>query len=73
MFLHISKTFVQTNSEVILMSKNIKKNTKDKLASGPSTTGSYGTSTDANLTTASSGAGDSHGLFMNYNTDKKQD
>lgn len=55
------------------MSKNMKKNTKDKLASGPSTTGSYGTSTDANLTTASSGAGDSHGLFMNYNTDKKHD
>ena len=55
------------------MSKNIKKNTKDKLSSGPSTTGSYGTSTDANLTTASSGTGDSHGLLMSYNTDKKHD
>jgi hypothetical protein len=73
MFLHISKTFVQTNSEVILMSKNIKKNTKDKLASGPSTTGSYGTSTDANLTTASSGAGDPHDFLMSYNADKKHD
>jgi hypothetical protein len=56
------------------MSKDSKKNTKDKLSAGSSTTGSFGNSTDANLTTASAGAegDDSHDLFIHFKTDKKK-
>ena len=55
------------------MDENTNKNTKDKLNSGPSTTGSFGISTDANITTDSAGAENegSHDLFVNLNTDKK--
>ncbi len=72
-YIHISKIFAQTNLEVKFMSKNSKKDTKDKLKSGPSTTESLGNSTDANLTIASSGpkGDDSHDLFMHFKSDKK--
>lgn len=55
------------------MNKNPKKITIDKLNSGPSTTGSFGSSTDANTTASSTGPedDDSHGLFINLNTNKK--
>jgi hypothetical protein len=55
------------------MNKNSKEITKDKLNSGPSTTGSLGSSTDANITASSAGPEeeDSHGLFINLNTNKK--
>jgi hypothetical protein len=55
------------------MSDNSKKNTKDKLAAGPATTGSYASSTDGNLTTASAGpeGDDSHDLFLHFKKDKK--
>lgn len=55
------------------MSKKSKNNTNDKLKAGPWTTGSFGSSTDANLTTDSSGAegDDSHDLFIHLKTDRK--
>jgi hypothetical protein len=58
----------------MLMHKNSKKNTKDKVKAGPATTGSFGNSTDANLTAASSGSEDyeSNGLLMHFKDDKKQ-
>ena len=56
------------------MHNNSKNNIKDKLISGPATTGSYASSTDANITAASAGAegDDSHDLFINFKTDKKR-
>ena len=54
------------------MNKNSKENTKDKLNSGPSTTGSFGISTDANITAASAGAEDgSHDLFPKVKNNNK--
>ena len=72
-FVYISKIFAQTNQEVIFMLKKLKNNTNDKLQVGPWTTGSFGSSTDANLTTDTSGASgdDSHDLFIHLKNDKK--
>ena len=49
-----------------------KNNKRDKLASGPSTTGSFGTSGSSNVTIDSSGlVGDEHNsLFPNFHESK---